>query len=287
MAGKGHDRAAMVSQRIVRLEYNLKKILLGVVLLGATSAAALAADLPSRRAPPVYYPPVAPIPVFTWTGLYGGINAGYAFNSHTSFNSAGVAAGTPTFLRSSSNGFTGGGQIGYNMQIGNAPLFGGLGLGAAGGGLVLGVEADAAYTDLRQNQGFGAAGFNARTDFVGTARGRVGYAFGNLLVFGTGGFAYGGVNDALGAAHSDTIRTGYAYGGGLEYAIPTTTFVNVFHSSAVTLKAEYLHYNLGSGSLNGGVGVTSVKTQGDLVRAGINYKLDLFGSPAAPVVARY
>ena len=257
---------------MVRLESKLKKILLGVALLGAASTAAMAADLPSRRAPPVYIPP--PVPVFTWTGLYLGGNAGYAFNAHTNVGGA------------SSNGFTGGGQVGYNVQIGNTPFLGGLGGfgGAGGGGLVIGAEADAAYTDLRQNLVLGGLNYNARTDFVGTARGRVGIAFGELLVYGTGGFAYGGVHNSIGAVSVDTIRTGYTYGGGLEYAIPTTSFVNVFHSSAVTLKAEYLHYNLGSAN-NGGFG--STKTDGNLVRAGINYKLDLFGSPVAPVVARY
>lgn len=69
----------------------------------------------------------------------------------------------------------------------------------------------------------------------------------------------------------------------IEYAIPTTSFVNVFHSSAVTLKAEYLHYDLGrNGNVNG-----SSRVDGNLVRGGINYKLDLFGAGAAPVVARY
>ena len=41
------------------------------------------------------------------------------------------------------------------------------------------------------------------------------------------------------------IQTGYAYGGGIEYAIPTSSFLNVFKSSAVTLKVEYLHYVIG------------------------------------------
>ena len=260
----------------------MKKILLGVALLAATSTAALAADLPSRRAPPVYIPP--PVPVFTWTGAYIGGNAGYAFDAKSSFNT--TVGANRSFLQSSSNGFTGGGQIGYNMQLGNAPFLGGFG-GFGGGGLVLGVEADASYTDLNKSTAFGGAPYYANTQFVGTARGRVGYAFGNMLVFGTGGFAYGGVKDSVGVATADKIATGYAYGGGIEYAIPTSSFVNVFHSSAVTLKAEYLHYDLGSQALNSGRINSSVKNDGNIVRAGINYKFDFFGVPAAPVVARY
>ena len=249
----------------------IRKLLLSTVVLSMSAITVFAADLPSRIAPPVYIPP--PVPVFTWTGFYFGGNAGYAFNAHTS-----VGGGT--------SGFTGGGQIGYNQQIGNFPLLGGLGGfgGAGGGGLVIGAEADAAYTGLRQSLVLGGLNYNAHTDFVGTARGRVGIAFGQLLVYGTGGFAYGGVHNSIGTASIDTIRTGYTYGGGLEYALPTTSFVNFFHSSAVTLKAEYLHYDLGrvnTGAVNG-----SSRIDGNLVRGGINYKLDLFGAPA-PVVARY
>ena len=270
---------------MVRSELKLKKILLGVALLGAASTAALAADLPSRRAPPVYIAP--PVPVFTWTGAYIGGNAGYAFDAKSTFNT--TAGAGRTFLQSKASGFTGGGQIGYNMQLGNTPFLGGFGGfgGPAGGGLVIGVEADAAYTDLKTNSVFGGAPYNARTQFVGTARGRVGYAFGDLLVFGTGGFAYGGVKDSVGVASADKIATGYAYGGGVEYAIPTASFVNFFHSSAVTLKAEYLHYDLGTESLNSGRIGSRVKNDGNIVRGGINYKFDFFGAPAVPVVARY
>jgi hypothetical protein len=55
----------------------------------------------------------------------------------------------------------------------------------------------------------------------------------------------------------------------------------------VTLKAEYLHYNLGSETLGGAGALTSrVHNEGNIVRGGINYKMDFFGTPAA-VVARY
>ena len=261
----------------------LKNLLMTTLLFSTSASAVFAADLPSRVAPPVYVAPVA-IPVFTWTGGYIGGNAGYAFDNKTSFN--GVRGGN--FVQSKANGFTGGGQIGYNMQIGNGlfgglPVLGGFGNGGAGGGLVIGVEADAAYIDIDRNFGIGGVPYLVRTDFVGTARGRVGLAFGDLLVYGTGGFAYGGVRDNVGNASLNKIATGYAYGGGLEYAIPTTSFVNFFHSSAVTLKAEYIHYNLGSQALGNG----TVRNTGNLVRGGINYKFDFFGSAATPVVARY
>ena len=122
-----------------------------------------------------------------------------------------------------------------------------------------GIEADAAYTDLEKGTNFiGSNGssnfFHNDTNFVGTVRGRLGYAIGDLLIFGTGGFAYGevktttllfpGVGGYAGATNS--LRTGYAYGGGVEYAIPTASFLNFFKSSAVTVKAEFIHYDLGN-----------------------------------------
>lgn len=278
-----------------------------ITVLAGTVSVASAADLPSRVMAPGF---VAPQPVFSWTGAYAGLNAGYAFDANTSYaisstaigNVDAIATGTrPGAFATRSNGFTGGGQIGYNHQFGNA-------LGFAGGGLVAGLEADAAYTDLSRGGDFiGPLGrrettFQSRTDFVGTVRGRLGVAFGNLLVFGSGGFAYGDVNDSINyytngvhnyAGASYTLRAGYAYGGGVEYAIPTASFLNPFHAAAVTLKAEYLHYDLGTstitaGNLFGSVNayVAQVHNDGNLVRAGINYKID-FSPPPAPVVARY
>ncbi len=90
----------------------LKKLLLTSAAI-ATSGAALAADLPRRAAPPVFTP-VAP--VFTWTGAYFGINAGYVFDSDTRFdrttgdlanNNAALAVGLrPTAARVRNDGFT-------------------------------------------------------------------------------------------------------------------------------------------------------------------------------------
>lgn len=276
--------------------------------LAALTGSALAADLPSRLAPPVYAPP--PLPTFTWTGAYFGINAGYAFNHEGRFNvdptipaaAAALGAGAvPGGAKVSTDGVTAGGQIGYNYQFGGYNGFGG-----PGSGIVVGIEADAAYTDLDQRRTFDPAGLGVNTqfrsglDYLGTVRGRVGYAFGQFLIYGTGGFAYGGVNNRfdvtapgfgfgnLASGRQDRMETGYAYGGGIEYALPTNSFLNFFKSSAVTIKAEYIHYDLGRSSLNvtdttglitGAAGTSlgrvRVSNEGDLARVGLNYK---FGS---------
>jgi outer membrane immunogenic protein len=129
----------------------MKKILLSSVALLGLTAGAFAADLPSRRAAPA---PYVAVPVFTWTGFYVGVNAGYGFsdnnNNQGSFVAGPGALSAPlggyagTVNRGNGNGnndgFVGGGQIGYNYQIGN---------------WVVGIEADAQYADMNQNKNGG------------------------------------------------------------------------------------------------------------------------------------
>ncbi len=284
----------------------MKKILLSSVALLGLTAGAMAADLPSRRAAPA---PYVAVPVFTWTGFYVGVNAGYGFSTGTNNNGAfAVAPGGGSTLsaplggfagvvtpgaRNDSDGFVGGGQIGYNYQIGN---------------WVVGVEADAQYADLSGNRSgtttiaggpfpaggafFGATGNRQGIDWFGTVRGRLGYAFDRALVYGTGGFAYGdGPNNcnsgfAAGACTggNNDLRTGWTAGGGLEYAFTPN----------LTGKIEGLYVNLERNNnasryvgdfVAAGGGVTPIfatgrRTRDDefvVVRAGLNYKFNSFG----------
>ncbi len=297
------------------------KILFGAALSVGLAGAALAADLPSNRAP--FAPPPLP-PAFTWTGFYAGGNAGGGFDDDTTYGlgvvtpraAVNLVNGTRTpFLATNASGFVGGGQVGFNLRLGDGPLGGALGgLGSpgsilgGGGGVVLGIEADADYTDLNADKTYVggpvplASQYQSRTDFLGTVRGRLGYAFGNVLLYGTGGFAYGGVRDHIaifsatgglfGVGGVTRIQTGTAYGGGVEFALPASPVFNVLGGGAVTLKVEYIHYVLGddvgtlTNSVNGNVFTTRVANDGNLVRAGLNYKFDLAAAPA-PVVARY
>lgn len=286
----------------------LKTLLLAGSAAALLTSAAAAADLPRREAPP---PVFTPIPVFTWTGAYFGINAGYAFSEDQTVRTIGnngpgaapVAAPfntstvgnvaslrrTPA-IRSEQEGFTGGGQVGYNVQL------------TPGSGFVIGLEADAAYTDLSRTRSYLSAlndpsTFRQSLDFLGTVRGRVGYAFDRFMIYGTGGFAYGNVSydaqffgnaAARPLAYAGTfsdIETGYTYGGGIEYALATDSMFNVFRSSAVTMKVEYLRYDLGSRNVlvnftgaapvNGSY-TSRFTTEGNIVRAGLNYKFSGF-----------
>ena len=244
----------------------MKKLLLASTVLAGMTVAASAADLPRRAAPP---PVFTPVPVFTWTGFYAGFNAGYGFDASSSraqtvvgvpagsgifANAAGTAnvPGVLAFSNSRNNeGFVGGGQIGYNYQF------------TPGSGVVVGLEADAQYVDFgAQRNRFAFATINgggiipgtlvynpnglSGLDYFGTVRGRLGYAFDRTLVYATGGFAYGsgGGRQFGSGVSSNDFQTGYTVGGGVEYALPTDSFLNFFRSSAVTLKVEGLYVNL-------------------------------------------
>jgi outer membrane immunogenic protein len=218
------------------------------------TSAALAADLPSRQYAPA--PVYNPVPVFTWSGFYAGVNGGYGWNSRNRNN---PYFGTSDFSTSqgSNGGFVGGGQVGYNYQL------------VPGTGLVVGVEADLQYVDIGRNKATYLGGSpavysnNSGGNYVGTVRGRLGYAFDRFLVYGTGGFAYGDV------ARNRGTGVGYTLGGGIEYAL----------TNNLTAKVEALYVNLGNDSNNTSAlatptsyGVGSSRDDFGVVRAGLNYK---------------
>jgi outer membrane immunogenic protein len=225
-------------------EFVMKKYLLsGVAALGLIAAgAASAADLPSRKGPvvaPVY------VPAFTWTGFYVGANAGYGFGN---MDSVGVNAFGDL------DGFVGGGQIGYNYQIGQ---------------IVLGVEADFQGADLKAGSSFAGLGIvgEGKTEWFGTVRGRVGFAYDRFLPYITGGLAYGNVKTTLapgvtinGLNSDDNTHTGWTLGAGVEYAFTNNIVAGV----------EYLYVDLGDKKVFNGA--DKVGTDFSLVRARLSYK---------------
>jgi outer membrane immunogenic protein len=223
----------------------MRKLLLASVALAAVSAPAFAADLPSRK-----YEPAAPVvyaPVFTWTGFYVGLNAGVGFSQSNNTNVT-VGGVTTTYSSGDNNGFVGGGQVGYNWQTGQ---------------FVFGVEADIQYADLGRNNNIGGFYYGgSSSNYFGTVRGRVGYAFDRALLYVTGGLAYGDVGGGV----SSNTNAGWTVGGGLEYA-----FTNNW-----TAKIEGLYVNIdrGSGTFVAPTYVVNVDKNSDfgVVRVGLNYK---------------
>lgn len=246
-------------------------LLVGVVILAP--AAAFAADL---APPPVE--PVAPeiVPSFTWTGFYAGLSAGYGRgNLDTDLKAVPTATANdlPTALgfglnggvarvKDTANGFVGGGQIGYNYQL--DPHW------------VIGAEADLQYAGLDSKKTFIGdqnipVTVKTELDWFGTARLRAGYAFDNVLVYGTGGLAYGHVKSKVTTGGTNLsgseTKFGWALGAGAEYALTQNW----------TIRAEYLYVDLGKAeTIKANSDIAQVTAKADVsvhtVRAGVNYK---------------
>ena len=243
------------------------------LLAGAASMAVLAfqpaqaADLMRPRQPVA--DTVVAVPVgFSWTGIYGGVHLGYGWGrSNWGFIPAG------TFTSPSSDGIFGGVQLGYNYQINQ---------------LVLGIEGDASAADLSgwsscPNPAFTCA---SRANFLGTIRGRIGWAWDRTLIYGTGGVAFGNFRNRTYDAATVTqvgsysnSRVGYALGAGLEYA----------WTPNVTTKLEYMYYDFGSSTQLAGpdsldpANDVRIRNNVHTVKIGLNY---LFSTGPGPM-ARY
>ena len=200
---------------------------LAIAALFVAPVAAQAADLgpsPSYKAPAYVAPSYA-----TWSGFYVGINGGYGFGK------ADVGA-----VSLDPKGFLIGGTIGYNLQTGV---------------WVWGLEADAAFTTIKDDAG----GTELKVPWFATARGRIGYAgWGSFMPYITGGAAIASIKLDTGAADDTKTKVGWTAGLGVEYAL----------FSAWSVKLEYLYADLGKTTILG----TTVDYNTHIVRAGLNYR---------------
>jgi len=272
----------------------MKKFLLaGIASTALLGGSASAADLRAR--------PAAPAPMFTWTGCYGGVNAGYAwknthydigFNDGTApgfFEPFFAAGAIPSHYDIHPEGALGGLQAGCNYQFGQ---------------FVIGIEGDFDWGNVEGHQTINtaatAAGFlpafsTASEDLreLGTVRGRIGYAIDRLLLFATAGGAWG--RTRYNYSFTDTVllhtvsatstRPGWTAGGGGEYAF----------SDYWTFKLEVLYFRLDGTSLiapgqniltppGATLLVFPARDSGWTLRLGVNYRFGVFGQG---VVASY
>jgi outer membrane immunogenic protein len=222
-------------------------------LLVASVAAAVFCGTPAFAADmPVKAPIVTP--VFNWSGFYVGGTAGYSWGDSRDRIVGAVNVTDPYGV----HGFAGGGTVGYNWQS---------------AGWVAGVEGDISFSHINGsvsgNSGNFGCGNTCTTDVkdFATARGRLGYAFGQVLPYVTGGFASARVaaaDNLIGLPGSITNwQNGWTVGGGVEYAF----------NNAWSAKVEYLHFNVGDSKifLVNGFPIKE-SAQFDIVRAGINYR---------------
>jgi outer membrane immunogenic protein len=216
-----------------------------VLALAAASTVASAADLP-RQQPMVKAPVVAPLTAYDWTGFYIGVNGGGGWG-RSEFDGL-----TGTLGHFDTSGWLAGATAGYNLQYGHA---------------VFGLEGDIDWSNINGSATCvgGLATCQVQNDWLGTARGRLGWAFDRFLPFVTGGLAVGDNKaNVPGFASASTTNAGWTAGGGLEVAL----------GSSWTAKAEYLHVDLGS--FNCGTACTGTPANVDfntnLVRGGLNFK---------------
>jgi outer membrane immunogenic protein len=261
------------------MERNLRRLicfaLFGLVLMVArlVSNVALAADEKKAIANEEY----------NWTGFYVGVNFGYGLGDSSATAEA-IPFSTPTFgeqkTKYRSNGVLGGMQSGYNIQRGI---------------LVFGAETDFSAADLSKKKSAGLVGSDGlpstghftiveRTKWLGTLRLRVGVTpTPKLLLYGTGGGAYGNVNyntniDFVPLTIQEYPGTfnkwkvGWTAGAGAEYAI----------YEQLSLKLEYLYYDLGRTSHTADPLFSNppwqmgykIDTAAHILRFGINYRFN-------------
>lgn len=290
----------------------MKRMSAAALMLALSTGTGFAADLPSFKAPAAPPPPA----ILPWAGFYIGGSAGYAWDGSNSIQTVGAvaapfgvlggassiaaAASANSGVNAPADGFVRSGELGYNYVF--------------GGGFLAGVEADFSGLAMR-GRGFAAGAATAAPDtastaldaqkiidWLGTVRGRVGYLVTpSVLVFGSGGFAYGraradvhlahlwaapsclGANCFLsvgGIGNYSDVRTGWAAGGGAEWMA----------LSDMSLRLEYLYFDLGGASfttpwavaltapLGPGAGLFvathRARFDGHIVRAGLDWHFD-------------
>lgn len=179
------------------------------------STAAFAADA-------VFYDPV-PVPaapsVFSWTGPYIGIHAGYAWgrehdNQSESFPGGDDSAEAPILLqadRFSVDGFIGGVHVGHNWQNDS---------------FVYGIEGDFDFANVKGGADFAydnvTGHLSLESDWQASIRARLGYAMDTWLFYATGGVAFGHAD--LTASNADltfsdsNTHVGWTVGVGVEKA---------------------------------------------------------------------
>lgn len=252
----------------------MKKLLLASSAL-MFAGTAFAADLPPRL--PVKAPLAAPVP-FTWTGCYIGAQAGYGRGNKDFANASDPSLeqdiGPPgAVVRDRIDGGLVGGQLGCNYQFGS--------------NWVIGLEGDYDWSDLKGNVTdpfFGGKNLYAKTDWLASATGRVGYSWDRVLFYAKGGAAwtrdqYEAMVVTAPTFSANESRSGWTAGFGVEWAFTDNW----------SAKLEYDHYDFGRRDIilansGGGTFPANIRQQIDTVKVGVNFR---FWGSSYPVVARY
>jgi outer membrane immunogenic protein len=206
-----------------------------LIALSAAAGPAAAADITQDSYTPPPDVTYNPAPAFTWTGLYLGGLVGYGWGNADTDNGDFDA-----------DGFLGGVFTGYNYQLPN--------------NVVVGIEGDVTYHD--QSGSGGAPTTSVDTDWNGTLRGRLGYAFDRFMPYVTGGLAVGNVEASEGGTSDSTTAVGWTAGAGVETAI----------TDNIVGRVEYRYTDLGSDNFTLGTTAPDVDVSSHSVLVGLGFK---------------
>ena len=208
----------------------IQKLLLAGAAVTVFSSTAMAADLMAPQAP-APMAPMAPAAQTDWDGPYVGATLGYGWGTTTDTTNGNY--------NSSPNGFTAGGQVGYNFHLSD--------------NLVAGVEGDLNWNN---QQATTANAGTYRINWDGSVRGRLGVDLDGILPYAEAGVAIANSTVTNGGTFSAT-HTGWTAGAGVEFKLADRVSANV----------EYRYSNYGTQTFNGStVGLTD-----NNLRVGVNY----------------
>ena len=261
----------------------MKKILGGIAITALLAAPAMAADIPARM--PVKAPAPAAVMAYNWSGLYTASTLGWG---RWEINGAYVNTGLPDQHNTDGSRAWYGSIIGFQHQWNN---------------LVLGAEAsynspwDRDYTSSLSVSGdcLGSSAVANRTcesriRNYWTAGGKLGLAFNNVMIYGTGGYANGKIQTQTTVTTTGVLTSSTSDRHGGWYAgAGVDMYVTKFWLSDLIIGVEYQHVDLGRSlhvdTLPGATGVNNRNMDAtiDIIRAKATFKYSLGG----PVVARY
>ena len=204
-----------------------------------------------------------------WNGFYLGTHIGSSWSdtsSSTTNTVTGASVGSGTTSNSNPNG---GLQAGYDLTMSNRVVLGAVASVSLVDSTDSTTTSNAAGSVVSTNKG--------STDWSGSVRGRLGYAFNNTLIFGTGGWAWStgsntrtqvagvaglatpGTTETAGITHS-----GWTLGGGIEFAFMPQW----------TVFGEYRHTEFGTENITFPIAqrLTKSTTTADGLTFGLNYK---------------
>jgi outer membrane immunogenic protein len=182
--------------------------LLAIVVVAPAAAADLPTGMPQIS--PAYIAPS----FYNWTGFYIGAHGGYAWG---------------TGNLDLDGGFVGG-QIGFNWQPVGTPW-------------MFGLELDSAWADIGKSvtvaTAVGALNVSTNANYMGSFRGRIGYAFERTMIYATGGLGW--IRNEI--TVSSTLRGFFVGASDSKYLTGGLIGAGIEHAFAPswTIKGEYIY----------------------------------------------